>query len=82
MISFTIIWSVAAIELTLVWNKVTDVNNLGNTGQLIPFVIGIASLPSSFWHVLEYIQDTKEEEKTKRLSSEVSRLGLIQTETS
>ncbi|KAH6705278.1 hypothetical protein BKA61DRAFT_680029 [Leptodontidium sp. MPI-SDFR-AT-0119] len=39
-----IIWSALAIELTLTWNAVTNVYVLGNTGQLIPFVVGILGL--------------------------------------
>ena len=31
-------------------------------GQLIPFIIGIASLPSAIWGAFENYQDFKEEE--------------------
>ncbi len=38
-----IVWAIVAIELTLVWNQVSDVYDLASTGQLIPFVIAIVS---------------------------------------
>ena len=80
LISLVMIWSIAGIELTLKWNHVTDVNNLGSTGsiiplppakyganfahlgQLIPFIIGIASLPSAVWGAFENWQEVREEE--------------------
>jgi hypothetical protein len=33
-----------AIELTLIWNNIPGVYDLGSTGQLIPFVIGAFGL--------------------------------------
>ena len=42
--SFTIVWSILAIELTIRWNSITEVNTIKTTGQLIPFVIGIGGL--------------------------------------
>lgn len=38
-----IAWAVAATELTLVWNEVSDVYAVSSTGQLIPLIIGIAN---------------------------------------
>ncbi len=37
-------YSIAAVELMLDWNHVTGVRQFRSTGQLIPFVIGIAGL--------------------------------------
>ena len=34
-------WTALSIELTLAWNKVSDIYVLGSTGQLIPFVVGV-----------------------------------------
>ncbi|KAK0619016.1 hypothetical protein B0T14DRAFT_198914 [Immersiella caudata] len=44
LISLTTIFSILAIELTLYWNHIEQVYVLGNTGQLIPFIIGILGL--------------------------------------
>ncbi len=35
-----IIWFILAVELTLAWNSVPNVYEIGSTGQLIPFIIG------------------------------------------
>ncbi|KAJ6033760.1 hypothetical protein N7444_011531 [Penicillium canescens] len=37
---FTFIVNVFAIELTLIWNNVSEINTLSTVGQLIPFIIG------------------------------------------
>ncbi|MCJ1395507.1 hypothetical protein MMC18_008393 [Xylographa bjoerkii] len=39
-----VVWTIIAIELTLVFNSVSGVYNIESTGQLIPFIIGIFSL--------------------------------------
>jgi hypothetical protein len=54
-----IIWCVSGLELTLKWNGVTGVNYLGTTGQLIPFIIGLSSLPVAIWGVVEKWDDKK-----------------------
>lgn len=36
--------SVVAIELTLIWNHAQGVYNISSTGQLIPFIVGLADL--------------------------------------
>jgi hypothetical protein len=41
---FFIAWSVVAIELTLIWNHAQGVYNISSTGQLIPFIVGLAGL--------------------------------------
>jgi len=33
--------AIAAIERTISWNNISDVNNLTSAAQLIPFVIGV-----------------------------------------
>ena len=40
---------VLAIELSLFWNGVTGVTNMGQVGQLVPFVIGIGGLVKVLW---------------------------------
>ena len=39
-----LIWTILGIELTLLWNSVSGVYAVDSTGQLIPLVIGSASL--------------------------------------
>ena len=40
----TILYSVVAIELTLVWNNILDIYELESAGQFIPFFIGLGGL--------------------------------------
>ena len=40
-------WFILAVELTLMWNLVGGVNDLGSVGQLIPFIIGLLGLVRS-----------------------------------
>lgn len=44
-----IIWTIIAVELTLLWNNINGVYSLNSTGQLIPLIIGVAGL-LSFLH--------------------------------
>ena len=45
MVSLLLIsWFVLAVELSLRWNSVTGIYDIGSTGQLIPFIIGLLSL--------------------------------------
>ena len=37
-------WFVLAVELTLRWNSVIGIYDIGSTGQLIPFIIGLLGL--------------------------------------
>lgn len=37
-------WSITGVELMLKKNSVTEVNALATTGQLIPFIIGVATV--------------------------------------
>lgn len=43
------LWSVLAVELTLVWNHVEGVYTVKSTGQIIPFVAGLGILVRMFW---------------------------------
>ena len=49
---FFIIWSIAAIEFTLVWNNMQDIYNVSSTGQLIPFIVGLAGLLKTLFSLL------------------------------
>src|SRR5579862_206702 len=42
--TFTSVFSILAIELTLKWNSVKGVYTLSSAGQLIPFVIGLSGV--------------------------------------
>ena len=46
-------YTVLAIELTLYWNKVDNINNIESTGQIVPLIIGLALLLSTIWKMLE-----------------------------
>ncbi|PMD59544.1 uncharacterized protein K444DRAFT_663646 [Hyaloscypha bicolor E] len=46
-----LIYSILAIELTLKWNNVSDVYTIKSTGQLIPFIIGIAGILKVWYDV-------------------------------
>ncbi|ETS78445.1 hypothetical protein PFICI_10507 [Pestalotiopsis fici W106-1] len=37
------IWFIVSVELNIRWNKITGVHTIESTGQLIPFVVGVAS---------------------------------------
>ena len=51
MLSFSL--SVAAIELTLKWNKVGGIMSLASTGQYLALVVGLTSLISVSWRLLQ-----------------------------
>lgn len=44
--------TISAIELTLKWNKVRDINYLAAPGQYISLIIGAGSLISVVWRLL------------------------------
>lgn len=46
-------FTVLAMELTLFWNSVTGIYSLDTTGQFIPLVIGVGTLLSLFWDLLQ-----------------------------
>ena len=47
--TFSILYSIIAIELTLVWNNVSGVYNVNSTGQVIPLIAGSGTLISVIW---------------------------------
>ena len=47
-----ILWSIVAIETTLVWNGVTQIYSISSTGQLIPLVVAIAGTGQNAVHLL------------------------------
>ena len=60
---------VLAIELSLFWNGVTGVTNMGQVGQLVPFVVGIGGLVKVLW--VWWKGGDKEEEGEGALEREV-----------
>jgi hypothetical protein len=36
-------WSIIGIELTIAWNSVENMYDIRSTGQLVAFVVGLAS---------------------------------------
>ena len=46
------IFAIASIELTLQWNAVTDVYGVDSTGQIIPLMVGAASLITVAWKLV------------------------------
>ncbi|GKZ66074.1 hypothetical protein AnigIFM50267_010913 [Aspergillus niger] len=55
------VFSIVAIETTLVWNHLTPLNDLGSPGQLIPFVTGVILLLDSIAvvareHFIRYLE--------------------------
>ena len=43
------LWTVLAVELTLVWNHVEGVYTVKSTGQIIALVAGLGILVRMFW---------------------------------
>jgi hypothetical protein len=48
---FCLALAVLAIELTLVWNFVSDINSMNSVGQFIPFTVGVSGIVQVFWAV-------------------------------
>ena len=46
------VYSIVNIELLIRYNQITGVYTLLSTGQIIPFVMGIASLWKTCWQIL------------------------------
>lgn len=44
---------VLSIELTVWWNSITGVNQIGTVGQLVPFVLGVGGLIKVLWSWLQ-----------------------------
>ncbi|KAI9818820.1 MAG: hypothetical protein M1827_007641 [Pycnora praestabilis] len=57
---------VVSIELTLYWNHITGVNDIGSLGQLIPSILGLGGLVKVLWlkakRVWKGLEDCEEEE--------------------
>jgi hypothetical protein len=43
-LSFSLAFFILSTELVIRWNHISNVNRLGSTGQLLPFITGLASL--------------------------------------
>jgi hypothetical protein len=52
----SLIYSVLGIELTLYWNHIRDVYTINTTGQLIPFVIGLAGLAKVIYEPIKMVR--------------------------
>ncbi|MCJ1300772.1 hypothetical protein MMC08_003570 [Hypocenomyce scalaris] len=66
---------VLAIELSIRWNHIQDVNGLGTVGQLVPAVLGVGGLVKVFWSwVMEKLDNGKEREEEER---EVDRCAQV-----
>jgi hypothetical protein len=37
-----IVWTIASVEIILLWNNIDGIYVLNSTGQLIPFIIAVA----------------------------------------
>ncbi len=60
---------VLAIELSLYWNNITGVANMGQVGQLVPLVVGIGGLVKVLW--VWWRGGGEEEEGTGALGREI-----------
>ncbi|KAI9854684.1 MAG: hypothetical protein M1824_006636 [Vezdaea acicularis] len=49
--TFAVVWTILAMELTIIWNGITGVYVLNTTGQLIPFVIGLGGLLKTLYEI-------------------------------
>ena len=47
--TFSILYSIISIELTLVWNNISGVYDVNSTGQVIPIVAGSGTLTGVLW---------------------------------
>lgn len=66
MNTFVLIYSILAIELLIRFNSITGVYDLGTTGQIIPFVIGLATLWKTAIAIFEkFLLPVKEEDETE-----------------
>jgi hypothetical protein len=64
------IYSIVSIKLLLRYNAITEVYTLLSTGQIIPFIIGIASLWKVVWKIL--MLQVEESIQSKMESAEVA----------
>ena len=47
------IYTVIAVELTLHWNNIENINIIESTGQIVPFIVGLALFASTVGKMLE-----------------------------
>lgn len=47
-----VIWSIITVELTLLYNSISGIYTIRSTGQLIPFIIGVAGLGKTMHELL------------------------------
>ncbi|KAK5050489.1 hypothetical protein LTR84_003770 [Exophiala bonariae] len=59
--------SIAAIELTLKWNKVVNVNYLAATGQYISLTVGAGSLISVIWSIIRQETERRRQARTQQI---------------
>jgi hypothetical protein len=64
-------WVVFAIELTIKWNRIRGVYVVNSTGQLIPFVIGIAGILKTLFTI---VREHFKKSAMKKLQHESHRL--------
>lgn len=56
---------VLSIELTICWNSISVVNQIGTVGQLVPFVVGVGGLVKVLWSWLGMHFGTAYEDELK-----------------
>lgn len=66
----------AAVESTLVWNRVNGVSDLGSAGQLIPLVVGVGSLLQVLKNI--YLRARENRKKLKKGVLKVPYSNLIE----
>ncbi|RBR08455.1 uncharacterized protein FIESC28_10255 [Fusarium coffeatum] len=75
LVSFSI--SVTAIETTLAWNRVTSVHSLTSLGQMLSFIIGIATVISVLWELfVRGLNGTQDAKQSKTAVDDVE-LGVL-----
>lgn len=61
IITLVITYFILSIELTILWNGISGVHSIRNTGQLIPFIIGVVSTVNAVQQIiLKAIQKARE----------------------
>ncbi|CZR50758.1 uncharacterized protein PAC_00632 [Phialocephala subalpina] len=64
-------WSITAIEWTIATNDIQGVNDISATGQLIPFVIGVFSLPTTAWGIFKNHREEAHKSNAQKDDSEL-----------
>ena len=59
-----IFYQIASLELTIRWNSISGLHNIGTVGQLVPLMIGLGGLANTlYWECkARWFNDTKEDE--------------------